>query len=234
MADEEQYPYLAENKWWKLRNLFARSLPSSVTEDYLLTNLNISSKSSASHIMKNLRLLGLIDEEGRPTERANEWRMNDQYAAVCEEIRNETYPRHLLEASLERDALVQWFMRNKGVGRGTAGSYIPIFNILREADPTAGEEILVRKKKRSTSRKQSKSLQNTKTVTPKPATDGNAAKQIVEPPLPKPHLPSAPPTPSVHIDVQIHISPDATASQIDQIFESIAKHLYQPSNGYNE
>lgn len=34
------------------------------------------------------------------------------------------------------------------------------------------------------------------------------------------------PLPELHIDIQIHISPDADASQIDQIFASMAKHLY--------
>lgn len=32
--------------------------------------------------------------------------------------------------------------------------------------------------------------------------------------------------PSLHIDMQVHISPDATPQQIDQIFASMAKHLY--------
>ncbi len=32
--------------------------------------------------------------------------------------------------------------------------------------------------------------------------------------------------PSLHIDVQIHIDSDATPEQIDQIFKSMAKHLY--------
>jgi hypothetical protein len=32
--------------------------------------------------------------------------------------------------------------------------------------------------------------------------------------------------PSVHIDVQVHIDPAATAEQIDQIFASMARHLY--------
>jgi hypothetical protein len=31
--------------------------------------------------------------------------------------------------------------------------------------------------------------------------------------------------PSVHIDLQIHISPEATTTQIDQIFDSISRHL---------
>ena len=34
------------------------------------------------------------------------------------------------------------------------------------------------------------------------------------------------PTPSLHIDIQVHISPDSTAEQIDLIFASMAKHLY--------
>ena len=32
--------------------------------------------------------------------------------------------------------------------------------------------------------------------------------------------------PSVHIDVQIHIDSNATAEQVDQVFASMAKHLY--------
>lgn len=32
-------------------------------------------------------------------------------------------------------------------------------------------------------------------------------------------------SPSIHLDIQIHISPDASEKQIDAIFESMAKHL---------
>lgn len=32
--------------------------------------------------------------------------------------------------------------------------------------------------------------------------------------------------PSVHIDIQVHIAPESSADQIDQIFASMAKHLY--------
>lgn len=43
--------------------------------------------------------------------------------------------------------------------------------------------------------------------------------------LTNPSRPSSP-SPSVHIDIQIHISPEANSDQIDQIFKSMAKHLY--------
>ena len=37
------------------------------------------------------------------------------------------------------------------------------------------------------------------------------------------------PTPALHIDFQVHIAADAPPEQIDQIFESMAKHLYGKS-----
>jgi hypothetical protein len=43
-----------------------------------------------------------------------------------------------------------------------------------------------------------------------------------------PHNSLANNSPSVHIDIQIHISPEASGDQIDQIFKSMAKHLYGP------
>lgn len=41
-----------------------------------------------------------------------------------------------------------------------------------------------------------------------------------------PQVPSSSSGPEVHIDIQIHISPESSAQQIDKIFESMAKHLY--------
>ncbi|MES0879660.1 DUF5343 domain-containing protein [Roseibium sp. SCP14] len=35
--------------------------------------------------------------------------------------------------------------------------------------------------------------------------------------------------PSLHIDIQVHVSSEASAEQIDQIFASMAKHLYNRS-----
>jgi hypothetical protein len=33
--------------------------------------------------------------------------------------------------------------------------------------------------------------------------------------------------PAIHINLQIHISADASPEQIDQVFASMAKHVYQ-------
>jgi len=66
----------------------------------------------------------------------------------------------------------------------------------------------------------------------KPAAKVNKQPVPVVPPAPSPaaapvgdkdHL--AKRVPSIHIDVQVHISPDTTAEQIDRIFASMSKHL---------
>ncbi len=51
----------------------------------------------------------------------------------------------------------------------------------------------------------------------------------VAPVAPQPPSSSGPLTPSVHLDIQIHIDSSATPEQIDQIFASMAKYLYDRS-----
>jgi hypothetical protein len=55
------------------------------------------------------------------------------------------------------------------------------------------------------------------------------AAPAAAPPIAAHNSPSAK-HPAVHIDIQIHISPESSAEQIDKIFESMAKHLYGASN----
>ena len=71
--------------------------------------------------------------------------------------------------------------------------------------------------------------------------DFSALGEVAAPPLPKndptpnttnsgaasPLSGDGTSTPSLHIDIQVHISPDSTPEQIDKIFESMAKHLYK-------
>lgn len=53
------------------------------------------------------------------------------------------------------------------------------------------------------------------------------AAKVEVPPLDPPHIPhgKAKNLPSIHIDVQVHISPDTSPEQIDRIFASMSKHL---------
>ena len=55
---------------------------------------------------------------------------------------------------------------------------------------------------------------------------GNGASGDTGAPLVAPPASIESPTPTLHIDFQVHIAADAPPEQIDQIFESMAKHLY--------
>jgi hypothetical protein len=44
---------------------------------------------------------------------------------------------------------------------------------------------------------------------------------------PLPQAPSPPGDPSIHINLQIHISPDASSDQIKEIFANISKYIYK-------
>ena len=52
----------------------------------------------------------------------------------------------------------------------------------------------------------------------------SSAEQTPPPPAPAP-APATKRVPSIHIDVQVHISPDTSPEQIDRIFASMSKHL---------
>ncbi len=55
------------------------------------------------------------------------------------------------------------------------------------------------------------------------ATSSEAREDGRKKPLDHAHEPQGP---TVHMDFQIHISPEAGVEQIDAIFASMAKHLY--------
>jgi hypothetical protein len=56
-------------------------------------------------------------------------------------------------------------------------------------------------------------------------------KSLVSANLKEPEKLGIPSQPSVHIDFQIHISPEATPEQIEQIFASMRRHLYGSTAG---
>lgn len=76
-------------------------------------------------------------------------------------------------------------------------------------------------------------LEASPTAESEPRTEASSATPARETPPVVQHStipPSRVSDPSVHIDIQIHIDSTATAEQIDQIFASMARHLYRRDN----
>ena len=119
----ETAPVLNVTAWWTLRQHFSRTLPKVVSETYLATVLSLK-EGPARNVLRNLKVLGLVDEDNRPTDLALRWRDDEQYAAACEEIAERAYPDELRAAVPGPDpaptAAAQWFQRSRRLGDGGA------------------------------------------------------------------------------------------------------------------
>jgi len=242
MADDKQrtYPDIPLSQWWKIRSLFRNRLVDTVTIKYLTDALGVK-EPSARGIYRNLQLLGFVDKEGKTTERANHWRVDDQYEQVCKDIMADIYPQGLLDAPVEtadRRYLVNWFVRNTRVGENYAAKNATVFELLREADPNKAKD---GKATVASAKAPDKTTRSARTAAapvipvaiaePPVAPSNGIGRPQAEVKPEKPVIPERLVTPSVHIDIQIHIAPDAPSSQIEDIFSAIERHLYKQRSG---
>ncbi len=225
------YPKIPARQWQQLRKIFRRTIPKTVAVTYLANALTLK-ESSARVYLSSLRTTGLIDDNLEPTELANRWRHDDQYKEVCETMLTSVYPQELrdLQSGPDADAgkVRDWFMQYRQIGEGAARQMATFYVMLCQADPAEpeanGNQKEVGKKEKSS----------------RPAKSGPAktASGANVPNLTEHANVSVAPqdvgdrervhgrTPSLHIDIQVHISPESTAEQIDHIFASMAKHLF--------
>ena len=225
--EKKRFPKMPANSWWALRKRLHTTMPAKLTASYLASALNMSQDSANNNILPSLRITGLIDDDGKPTERAVKWRDDAQYPQVCKEIREEVYPQELLDlapdATSDRATINSWVANHLRVGANAAGKITSFYALLSEADPSKGN---------GSSNNSANESRSKPKETPRPKSTTKAAKSDVtddvveQTPPAKDEKQSVPQKqPSVHIDVQIHISPESSPEQIDQIFASMAKHL---------
>lgn len=185
----------------KLRQV---GVPSKVTHAWLKT-IGYTSSNDGS-LVGVLRIAGLIDGNGVPTERWSKFRGAQGKAALGEGIRsgyNELYAVYPDAHQRSNTDLEHVFSSSSKAGKQAISKAVSTFkNLVSEAEFDAealpGETHF-----------EADALHA-------PVTTKKAAAEASDK--------SA--SPSLHIDVQVHISSEASADQIDQIFASMAKHLY--------
>ncbi len=222
MAEEKKkyFPMLPIAHWWNLREKFKQSIPGVVTDNYLASALKTTAKSARQNILPYLKDIGLIDEEGRTQELAKVWRDDHEYSDVCMEILESIYPEELRSAisapNEEREAVERWFANQTGTGVSAVRRMAAFYIVLSEGDVSKKpekKEPKIPKKKEAGPGTQDRP---TSTVGTETKTEPSK-QQILAPPW----------APGVNINLEIHISSDATPDQIDKIFESMAKHIYK-------
>lgn len=220
------YPRLPARNWWDLRRRFRQSPPRQVDVSYLQTVLNLS-EGAAKNLLPSLKAVRLIDETGQPTQRAMQWREDEQYAKVCEEIRQEVYPRALLDAlpppNPDRDQVERWFARETSTGEAAAKKMAAFYLLVCEADASAAERAPERPTRQQPAERPRR----------RAGAEAPTRRRRQTPPAAEAEESAALPTllradyPAVHIDINIHIDSSASPEQIDQLFASMARHLYR-------
>jgi hypothetical protein len=217
--DQKTFPMLPIGHWWLLRKKFKQSIPGIVTDGYLSTVLDMQPNSARANVLPYLRQLRIIDDEGKPTERATLWRDDEHYPQVCKAILDEVYPNELLHAvpdpNTDRARTERWFAHKTRAGEAAVRRMAALYAVLAEADAAKQPD---NEKKQPAAARPVRARRVTAAV---PA--------AVRAPANPPSVPQPQPlvAPGININLQVHISADATPDQIDQIFASMAKHIYQ-------
>lgn len=226
------YPYMTPTQWFGIRAKLRQSVPKAIDVDWIMAALGTSEK-GAKNILPQLKALGLVGADGSPSELALDIRDDGHYAEACERILESVYPDALRNAydsaDEESGKVAGWFMRNARTGQATANMQAKLYLTLLKAELPTGDE-----KPRTSRRRRSKKSDSTpvpETIKvaelPKLEGDSNGVTASSGPSSAAPWPNSAGPLgPTLHIDLQIHISADASNAQIDAVFQSMAKHLY--------
>lgn len=220
-SDKQVFPIIPSRVWADVRRQFARSMPGEVTPRYLATVLSIQER-AAANLVPNLRRVGLIDDAGVPTERANLWRNDEHYSEVCHAILAEAYPQELRDAlpppNPDRDRVASWFARETKNGAAAASQQARFYCLLAKADPNEGADATAAASGSAAVRTGTRAISRPKRLA---AGDGRSTPAAAD------QSRAAPPTlPTLQINVQVQIDAKASPEQIEQVFASMARHLY--------
>jgi hypothetical protein len=230
MAEKKQsFPMLPGAHWWALRANFKQSIPGVVTDSYLAATLNMKPRSARVNVLPYLEDVGLIDKDGKTEELAKTWRDDQQYAEVCKQMREKVYPEELRLAAPnpkeDRTPAERWFAHRTGAGSSAVGKMVQFYTILTEADVTKKKQDAPAERTSSTRREaqapRKRRTGEVSTTTPEGTGETADTKRNVDGHSDLSRFPG------VSINLQIHISSDASPDQIDKIFESMGRHIYQ-------
>lgn len=226
MATETKtFPNIPVMHWNNLRTQFKRSIPGTITPNYLATVLDMTEISARTNILPSLRQIGLLDNEGKTNQDlAKKFRDDELYPMFCEEIIKKIYPQGLQDAfpdkDLNRDRIKKWFMNHTSVGNSAANRIVAFNAALVEADPNPTITTTISAKNKETKPKVAKAQ-------PKPEVKTKVDEKPDQNTAPTGIKQRTSSGPDLNINIQIHISSDASPDQIKSIFENMAKYLYK-------
>lgn len=167
-------------------------------------------KSNDLAVIKVLRFIDFVDEADQPTQLWRAYRNPDEAKSImADAIRTayaDLFAQHPQADVVNNNELTNFFAAHTNSGADVVRKSVSTFVTLCayadfDLEPQNG-------------------LPESKAIDSANGSDRRRHGNGIKPPA----LPDQ--QPALHIDVQIHISPSADADQIDNIFRSMAKHLY--------
>lgn len=174
---------------------------------------------AARQYLKELQKLGILSPEGQPTPLADRWRQNGNDPDVIEAILQEAYPdslRHLAPPDdLDREKVIRWFLGEK-LGTGSAKNKAATYLMVAQGVPEDGKAATRTASPAKASEARTKTLRSD--TKPKAPTkhDSEKERKTVK-------------SPQLAVNVQIHISADASTEQIDAIFSAMRRYFDESS-----
>jgi hypothetical protein len=178
-------------------------VPSKVTVQYLKT-IGFTSSNDSS-LVSVLKFIGFIDAHNAPTQKWLQYRGSNHKSVLGEALREaykdlfDVYPD---AQSRSRQDLEHVFSTSTSGGKEVISKLVSTFKIMCDEAEFGSPS-------------KSPTGNPTKEPAQTPATVGEAPARS--------HRPG---NASLHIDIQVHISPESSPEQFEQIFASMAKHLY--------
>ena len=217
MADIPSYPQIPTTVWWGVRSLLNKTPRVAISEDLLGIELNVQPAAARQYVTE-LKRVGLLSDENRATDLAHKWRMDETYREAVGDILQACYGEELLavapDPADDRVKAVAWFQR-QGLGEGSARNKAATYVLIASALP--GEAA-----PRSAGTSAPKAKAKPKAQKSEAKVDGSSVSGGKEPEREVQAFGSIFP---VNLNLQIHISADASPDQIDAIFGSMRKHL---------
>lgn len=215
MADNNSFPQIPKTVWWGVRDLITRRPTVKFDADMLGAQLSVQAAASKQYLTE-LKRIGILDEEGKATKTALKWRQEGEYKDAVQEIAESTYPDSLLTIAppgeADRQVVVNWFV-NQGLGEGSAKNKAATYLLVTSSDPVNGGTTQPGNASKSTASepvsrvsrpKKQKSINK----------ESDARNNFNEGLMP------------LNVNLQLHISADATSDQIEAIFSAMKKYLH--------
>lgn len=214
MSAGTSYVQLPRNVWFGVWSILRKTPKRKLDEKALSAELGVQ-PTAAKAYAKELVKLGILEDDFTPSELANRWRQDGTDQAIIREILDSVYPEELRDLApigdVDRDKVIRWFM-NEGLGEGAAKNKTATYAMLAEG---VDEEFTPTASKPTGKASSTPVPKGVKKASSKAQGAAGHERDIGDKAF----------KPEMAVNVQIHISADATGDQIDAIFSSMKKYF---------